>query len=132
VQHRSPRKQFAARIRAFVQTVAELPELNRIMVQEATIDSDRLAWIVESHTRPLFDEISAVWRELRASGQAHDIDETVAYYSLIGAASLAYVNAPEARLLGRDTLNDSFVEAHANALVLMFLGPDEGKLHART
>ena len=47
----------------------------------------------------------------------------VLYYSLVGAASLAYVNAPEARLLGHDTLADSFIDAHADALVTMFLGP---------
>ena len=38
---------FAENIHAFVRAAAGLPELNRIMVQEATIDSERLHWIVE-------------------------------------------------------------------------------------
>ncbi len=115
---------FAANLRAFVHVAAGLPELNRIMVQEATIDSERLRWIVERHTRPRFDVVTSHWRRLRADGQVADIDEVVLYYSLVGAASLAYVNAPEARLLGHDTLTDSFISAHADALVTMFLGPE--------
>ena len=118
---------FAANIRAFVRAAAGLPELNRIMVQEATIDSERLQWIVDRHTRPRFELITEQWRRLREEGRVADIDEVVLYYSLVGAASLAYVNAPEARLLGHDTLTDTFIEAHADALVTMFLGPDGGE-----
>ena len=114
---------FAANIHAFVRAAAALPELNRIMVQEATIDSERLQWIVERHTRPRFRLVTERWRQLRSGGQVADVDEVVFYYSLVGAASLAYVNAPEARLLGHDTLADSFIDAHADALVTMFLGP---------
>ncbi len=115
---------FAANLRAFVHAAAGLPELNRIMVQEATIASERLRWIVEHHTRPRFDLVTTQWRKLRAQGQVADIDEVVLYYSLVGAASLAYVNAPEARLLGHDTLDESFISAHADALVAMFLGSE--------
>jgi AcrR family transcriptional regulator len=117
---------FAANIRAFVRAAARLPELNRIMVQEATADSDRLRWIVERHTRPRFRVVTAHWRRLRSDAVVADVDEVVLYYSLVGAASLAYVNAPEARLLGHDTLTDSFIDAHADALVTMFLGPSTG------
>lgn len=120
------RGRLAAVIRTFVHAAAELPELNRIMVQEATIRSDRLAWIVEHHTRPRFEELTAAWRRLRAAGEVPDIDEVVLYYSLVGAASLAYVNAPEAELFGHDTLRPAFVDAHADALVALFLGPHGG------
>jgi AcrR family transcriptional regulator len=116
------RTRFARGIRAFVRAAAELPELNRIMVQEATIDSDRLRWIVERHTRPRFLSLISEWRVLRDTGEVPDVDEVVLYYSLVGAASLAYVNAPEARLLGHDTLSAAFIDAHADALVRLFLG----------
>ena len=116
------RERFARGIRAFVRAAAELPELNRIMVQEATIDSDRLHWIVERHTRPRFETLISDWRALRARTEVPDVDEVVLYYSLVGAASLAYVNAPEARLLGHDTGSPAFIDAHAEALVRLFLG----------
>ena len=115
------RAEFALLVGGFVRAVAELPELNRIMVQEATIDSDRLAWIVARHTRSRYRALVALWRQLRELGLAHDIDDTVFYYSLIGAASLPYVNAPEARLLSRSTTTERFISAHINALMLMFL-----------
>lgn len=35
-------------------------------------------------------------------------------------------NAPEARLLGHDTLDEIFIDRHADALVGMLLGPDGG------
>ena len=116
------RGRFARGLRAFVRAVAGLPELNRIMVQEATVESDRLRWIVDRHTRPRFEILTADWRRLRSAGEVPDIDDVVVYYSLVGAASLPYVNAPEARLLGHDTLDARFIDAHADALVGLFLG----------
>jgi AcrR family transcriptional regulator len=119
---------FATLVRAIVRAVAGLPELNRIMVQEATVDSDRLAWIVERHTRARYDLLTGAWRALREAGEVADVDETVVYYALIGAASLAYVNAPEARrLVGHDPIDETFVEAHAEALVTMLLGAGAGR-----
>lgn len=114
--------EFTAWVRAFVHAVAELPQLNRIMVQEATIDSERLQWIVDRHSRARFDAVTARWNSLRAAGVVPDIDETAFYYMLIGAASLPFVNAPEARLLGRNTLDDRFVELHADAVVALVTG----------
>lgn len=121
------RQRFARGVRAFVRAAAELPELNRIMVQEATIASDRLTWIVERHTRPRFEQLTADWRRLRTAGLVPDIDPAVLYYSIVGAASLAYVNAPEAALLGHDTLNSTFIDAHADAIVTLFLGPEPSR-----
>src|SRR4051795_13632253 len=43
---------FAESIRRFVRFAAAHPELNQIMVHEATEDSDRLRWIVDRHVRP--------------------------------------------------------------------------------
>ncbi len=119
-----PRARFARGIRAFVRAAAELPELNRIMVHEATIETPRLTWIVEQHTRPRFEVLTDDWRALRAAGSVPDVEETVLYYALVGAASLPYVNAPEARLLGHDTLDSAFIDAHADALVQLFLGSE--------
>ena len=116
------RSSLAQQLRAFVHAAARLPELNRIMVHEATVASDRLTWIVDRHTRPRFESLTRTWRALRSKGLVADIDETVFYYSLVGAASLPYVNAPEALLLGHDTLDETFIDLHADALVAMFLG----------
>ena len=61
------RGDFVREVQAFVRAVAEIPELNRIMVHEATAPSDRLRWIVERHTRPRFELLTASARKLGAS-----------------------------------------------------------------
>ncbi len=124
--HASARDRLAVLIRAFVHSAAELPELNRIMVREATTDSARLRWIVDRHTRPRFAEAVDAWRAAQIEGGVTPMDEAIFYYSFIGASSLVYVNAPEARLLGCDPSTPEFVSAHAEAVVRMFLPESPG------
>lgn len=113
---------FAELIRRFVRFAAARPELNRIMVHEATAQSERLRWMTERHVRPLYDAVRVLWRRLREAGIAAPIDDAVFHYVLVGAASLPFVNAPEARLLtGAEPTDPSWVERHADGLVATFL-----------
>ena len=113
---------FAEMIRAFVRFAARRPELNQIMVHEATAESSRLAWMTERHVKPLYDAVRPLWRRLREAGIAAPIDVRLFHYVLVGAASLLYVNAPEARLLtGIEPTAPRWVEAHAEGLVAMLL-----------
>jgi TetR/AcrR family transcriptional regulator len=129
---------FARSIRALVRSVSRLPELNRIMVHEATADSERLAWIVETHVRARFEQLESLWRALRASGATDlDADPVIIYYTLLGAASLLYVNAAEARRLvgstsADDVISDTLIENHADTLVAMLLGRSAPRSRART
>jgi TetR/AcrR family transcriptional regulator len=124
-----PVAEFESAVRALVRVVSKLPELNRVMVHEATADSDRLTWLVDRHVRPRFEQVSVLWGRVQAAGGTHlEADPVVLYYCLLGAASLLYVNAPEAQLLvGGDAaaagVADALVEAHADTLVAMLLGP---------
>lgn len=112
-----------ALVRAFVTFAADHPELNRIMVQEATSGSGRLEWLVEHHVRARFDGLAALVEGGEVQVLGTD-DPLVAWYVLIGAASLLYVNAPEGRLLtGRDPMGAAVRAAHADAVVRMVLGP---------
>jgi AcrR family transcriptional regulator len=113
---------FAEAIRRFVRFAAVHPELNRIMVHEATEDSDRLRWMVDRHVRPLYDAISVAWQRLRTAGIAAPIDSAMVHYVIVGAASLPFVNAPEARLLtGVEPTDATWVDVHANGLVATLL-----------
>ena len=69
------------------------------MVHEATSESGRLTWMTERHVKPLYDLVRPLWRRLRKAAIAAPIDDKLFHYVLVGAASLVYVNAPEARLL---------------------------------
>jgi TetR/AcrR family transcriptional regulator len=113
---------FAEAVRRFVRFAAAHPELNQIMVHEATEDSDRLRWMVDRHVRPLYDLTRAVWQRLRDADLAAPIDPAVVHYVIVGAASLPFVNAPEARLLtGTEPTDPAWVEAHADGLVATLL-----------
>jgi AcrR family transcriptional regulator len=109
-------------LRRFVRFAAEHPQLNQIMVQEATEDSDRVAWIVERHVRPLYDTITELWTTLRAAGIAAPLEPTMVHWVIVGAASLPFVNAAEVRLLaGADPTARPWVEAHADGVVATLL-----------
>lgn len=113
---------FAEAIRRFVRFAASNPQLNQIMVHEATEDSERLRWMVDRHVRPLYDAIRIAWERLREAGIAAPIDPAVVHYVIVGAASLPFVNAPEARLLtGVEPTDPAWVEAHATGLVATLL-----------
>jgi AcrR family transcriptional regulator len=113
---------FAEAVRRFVRFAAAHPELNRIMVHEATEDSDRLRWMVDRHVRPQFDATRTAWQRLRDAGIAAPIDAAKVHYIIVGAASLPFVNAPEARLLtGVEPADPAWVAAHADGLVATLL-----------
>jgi AcrR family transcriptional regulator len=113
---------FAEAIRRFVSFAADHPQLNQIMVHEATEDSPRLHWMVDRHVRPLYDVIRDAWQRLREAGIAAPIDPAMVHYVIVGAASLPFVNAPEARLLtGAEPTDSVWVEAHAAGLVATLL-----------
>lgn len=119
---------FARSIRALVHAVARLPELNRIMVHEATAVTPRLEWIVEQHVRPRFEAFAEQWSAVqRETATSINADPIVIYYTVVGAASLIYVNTPEAHvLLGRDDLvDDQLISAHADLIVSMLLGANQ-------
>lgn len=113
---------FAEMIRRFVRFAAQHPELNQIMVHEATAAGSRLTWMTERHVKPLYDTVRPLWRRLREAGIAAPIDARLFHYVLVGAASMVFVNAPEARLLtGIEPTARRWVDIHADGLVAMML-----------
>lgn len=117
-----PRELLATNVRAFVRFAAEHPELNRIMMQESTSDSERLEWVVETHVRPVHRAMTSVWSLLADAGLVAPVDGTIAYYLLVGAASFIYVASPELRRLTGMEPTPDLVEAHADAVVTMLFG----------
>jgi AcrR family transcriptional regulator len=113
---------FADSIRRFVRFAAAHPELNRILVHEATDNTERLQWLVDRHVRPLYQTTRAAWLQLREAGLAAPIDADAIHYVIVGAASLPFVNAPEARLLtGNEPTDAKWVENHADGIVATLL-----------
>jgi hypothetical protein len=87
----------------------------------------RMRWLVDRHVRPLYDEIIAILRAAQARGflPAH-IDPLHFHYILIGAIGLIFHQAEECRrLTGVDPCDDAVVDAHAQAVAHLLLGPEE-------
>jgi AcrR family transcriptional regulator len=99
-------------VRGFVRFAAAHPELFRFMVDEGKNSDERMAWLVDVHLKPRFDEF------LRSGiGPIAGIDASLlpnAYYVMAGAGSLMFAVAPECRrLTGLDPETSSAIERHA-------------------
>jgi|SRR5271165_813608 len=104
----------------FVHFSADHPQLHRIIMQECKAEGDRLAWLVDTHIRPLFEATVAMLRPLVAAGAVRDIPEAHLYYLLTGSGATMFVLAPECRMLtGVDPHSPGEVERHADAVVSM-------------
>ena len=90
-------------------------------MHEGTAPSDRLAWLVDTHLAWRQRDLARRWNRLRDAGVAAPVPVNVVHHLLIGAASLLYANAPEARLLGLEPDASTTVTGHANGLVSMLL-----------
>ncbi|MDJ0847304.1 MAG: TetR/AcrR family transcriptional regulator [Myxococcota bacterium] len=136
------REQFAARIAGlegvdagtrvrlllldFVRFAAAHPELHRFMLQEGTGPSERLEWLVATHVAPILRAFRDAIAELEASGRRLPGRPEHLFYMMVGAGSTPYALAPEFELAtGEDPFAKPMVDAHAEAVLRMFLPDDD-------
>jgi TetR/AcrR family transcriptional regulator len=110
-----PAAAFANMVRAHVRHLAQYPQLNRIMMLEATSGSDRVQYLLESHVGPAFTMLELVWDEICASGQGADIDASWVFMVLIGLGPLPFVEAPFLQPLLGDSVMDP--DRHAERIL---------------
>jgi AcrR family transcriptional regulator len=117
----------AALIRGYVRFVARHPEFVRLMHEEGKRSGTRMRWLVDRHVRPLYERLTARLRSAQKRGVLPArIDPVHFFYILIGAAGILFHQAAECRrLTGVNPMEDAVVEAHAEAVIAMFLGPKE-------
>lgn len=124
-----PVERFAEMLTRLVRFAAARPQLHQIIVQEATAPSERLDWMVTTYVAPRHAGLVVLWREVRAAGAAAPVGDDHIHHMVMGAVSLVYVNATEARLLhGRDPVDPARIEAHADAVVALFLPGRVGRV----
>lgn len=103
------------KLRAFVSTFvrfsAEVPELNRLMVQEGKTNSWRMDYIVDEHVAPLLERLNET---LGVKIDPHS------YYVMVGSGSFVFSVSDECRRLFKvDPLTDEFITAHAQLVANM-------------
>jgi AcrR family transcriptional regulator len=125
-----------ARLRAvarhFVRFAAEHPELHRFMVEEGKSDGPRLQWLVDRYVRPLYEASRELIEAAQHEGALLRAHPLHLHYILIGAATHLFVMAAEVRrLTGHDPMRKDMIEAHADAVVSLFLGPAQAATRQR-
>jgi AcrR family transcriptional regulator len=108
-------------MRDFVRFQATHPELHRFMIQEGVAKSGRLAWLVETHIRPMYDFVSALTKEAQREGILAKGRPEHLHYMLIGAAASIYALAAEVELVaGVDPTDPALVAEHVATLERLF------------
>jgi AcrR family transcriptional regulator len=114
-------------IHRYVRFAARHPEFVRLMHDEGKRRGPRMRWLVDRHVRPLYEDTVALLRVAQQRGllPAH-IDPLHFHYILIGSVGLLFHQAEECRrLTGVDPSDDAVIEAHAEAVTHLLLGPKE-------
>ncbi|MDH3490622.1 MAG: TetR/AcrR family transcriptional regulator [Gammaproteobacteria bacterium] len=65
-----PKKRMASMIRAYIDYAARQPALHKVMVQEASMPSPRLDWLVDTHLKPFFEASFVMIEDLQELGVA--------------------------------------------------------------
>lgn len=119
-------------IRGTVRFVGRRPAFAQLMSDEGKRDGPRMRWIVDRHVRPTFETLAEIVRETSSALQMPpDLDPLHVYYILVGAATqLFHQSAEFRRLSGRDPTDPAVIEAHADALVALFVGPPKRRKKA--
>lgn len=113
-KHLDMEARFRAATHAFVEFSAKFPELNRIMVQEAKMQSWRSDHIIDVLVRPLVD-----WMQ-RMAGREIDVHT---HYIILGATTFVFdVEYECEKLFGLSPRTEGFAKTHADHVVDMILG----------
>jgi AcrR family transcriptional regulator len=105
VRDLSPAERLPAFVATFVRFSAEVPALNRLMVQEGKARSWRMDYLVDTHVRRSVEQARALLGiEIGPHG----------YYALIGSAAFVFSMEYECeRLFGVNPRTEAFIHAHA-------------------
>jgi AcrR family transcriptional regulator len=111
-------------IRRYVAFVAAHPEFVCLMNEEGKRSGPRMAWLVDRHVRPALRFVGAVLkRGGTPNARVAHVDPIHFTYIFVGAVATIFHQAHECReATGYDPMQPSAVEAHADALVELFLG----------
>lgn len=107
-----PRAGLEAFIENFVEFSARTPQLHRIMTQQSTQGSDRIAWLIEGGLRESFGQITGLIRRAQKAGLVRSGEPARLYYAVIGLGGTPFSVSTEVQLLtGRDVFDRTELRA---------------------
>lgn len=108
-------------LREFVRYSAAHPELHRFMMHEGFAGSPRLAWLVETHVRPMYAFVRRLIESAQRDGLVPPGRPEHLHYIMIGAATSLYTMRAEYQLLTDDDPRaEQLVDEHVATLERMF------------
>jgi TetR/AcrR family transcriptional regulator len=108
------------RLRAFIRFSAERPELHRIMTNEGRASSERLTWLVEKHSRRMYDLMKNFTPLIDMPAGLNQPIRL--YYAIVGLATAPFTLAPEFKLLsGIDPFSEDELERTAEFVEVLLL-----------
>jgi len=111
-------------IRRYVDFVAAHPEFVCLMNEEGKRAGPRMEWLAERHVRPWLKGLEGLLSRVgQSSDRVSHVNPIHFSYIFLGAVSLLFHQAHECRhAAGYDPMMPDAIEAHADALVELFLG----------
>ena len=106
-------------IRRFVLANAAHPGINRIMFDVSRNNSWQLEWIVDHYGRGFYKMVLDLFNEGQNQHILPDLSPAQFYYLLIGSTAMFSMAAECQLLTGEDPINQSMVEAHADAVATL-------------
>lgn len=107
-----PRAGLEAFIENFVEFSARTPQLHRIMTQQSTQGSDRIAWLIGEGLRESFEQICRLIRRGQSAGRVRKGEPARLYYAVIGLGGTPFSVSTEVQLLtGRDVFDRAELRA---------------------
>ena len=121
----SERERIEGMIRRYVGFVAAHPEFVRIMHDEGKRKGPRMRWLVDRYVRPLYEEINLLLKGAQDRGLlSSHVDPIHFHYILLGAVGIIFHQAEECRrLTGIDPMEQAEIDAHADAVIHLLVGP---------
>lgn len=110
-------------IRRYVHFVADYPEFILLMNEEGKQESPRMQWLVDTHAKPIFTTLTALYEQAMQEGALRvPMPPPHFHYIFIGAVTQLFHQRPECkRIFNIDPMDPEVVRAHANALVSLFI-----------
>ncbi len=82
----SPRNRAATFIRTYVRFAHAQPALHKIILQEASSESERLEWLIQNHLKPLYDQVEGELAGLQQAGLAPGTNPALLFQMIRGCA----------------------------------------------
>jgi TetR/AcrR family transcriptional regulator len=111
-------------IHRYVRYCARHPEHVRIMIHESLRDTERLAWVVNTHIKHVQAPLVRLLSRAIAERIVEDVPIHSLMYILTSASQMIFALGAEAKhLYGLETTDNQIVEGHAAALCSMLIRP---------